>query len=185
MPLLVGRLLATLLDPLLEGFERPHQIPSPVERLLESGTLGIAYRIGGFGQLPLEVTDVTTDLLLELAGILRRAGTDEATGVSDLLLELALTNAVRRILQRARRVALVATEFGRGRIELPLEVGHLRLHLVLALCQPADAVYPLLVRQAFQSGNLVGNVRFFLGKLVRPPLRIFDVTGQTSALLAL
>ena len=185
MALLIGRLLAALLDPLLEGLERAHQVPGAIQRLLAPRAARIAHRLGGLGQLTLEVADVAADHLLELAGILRRTGPNEATRIPDLLLELALADAVGRFLYRARRVTLVATEFGRRRVEPPLEIGHLRLHPVLPLYQPSDALDPLRVRQVAQPDDLVGDVRLFRGQIGRPPLRILDVTRQAAALLAL
>ena len=185
LALLIGRLLALLLDPLLKGLERAHQVPGTVQRLLGRAAPRIAHRLGGIGQVPLEVTDVAADLLLELAGILRRTGSDKTTRIPDLFLELALADAVGRVLQRTRGVTLVATELGRRRIEPPLEVGHLRLHFFLPLDQPTDAVDPVLVRQVAQSSHLVGDVRLVVGEICRSPPRILDITRQTAALLAL
>ena len=70
--LLIGRLLAALLDPLLAGLQRAHQVPGAVQRLLGPAAPRIAHRPGGLGQAPLETPDAPAAPLLEPPGLLRR-----------------------------------------------------------------------------------------------------------------
>ena len=109
---------------------------------------------------------------------------NQAARVADLLLELVVADPAGGFLQLARRVALVAPELGRGRVDLPLEVGDLLFHLALLLQQAAQRVEPRLVLQARKLLHLGAHLALLVGQAVGAPQLIGDVALQPAPLLA-
>ena len=177
-------LLALLADPLLERLHAAHQVARGLERFGPLVGRILTDRRLRVGQGLADDLDVGADLLLERDRVLRRAAEDDAARVADLLLELVAANRVGRLLQPARRFALVTAEVGRGVVELSLEVGHLGGHLVLALHQAAD-LRAALLRVLAELAHILGDLTLGVGQRLDAVQRVGNIALQPPRLLPL
>jgi hypothetical protein len=108
-----------------------------------------------------------------------------ALRVADLVLELAVADRVRRLLELARGVLLAATGFPRHALELTLQLGHLALHLALALHQAVHAPALLAgIRRAKLFVDVGRDLSLGLSQRLRRAHRVLHAAIEAALLLA-
>ncbi len=171
------------------------EIPRPIEHPVPALAAAFADVLARLGDPLRHVVDVPPDLVLEQPRELRVPAGQHALRVTDLLLQLLVTNDRRRGAQLSRRLRLFVAGGLAHPVELRLKARHLVGQAVLALHDPFDEVGAFLRRQfdaaltvlafpAGQFGYLFLDPALHPGHPVGALLQLLHVPAELLALVA-
>ena len=123
-------------------------------------------------------------LLLEITREVGAARARQPARVLNPFLDLVVPDVAQSLVERLGRLLLLGTGVGRHLVDLPLQVGDLLEHLVLALDEPAHALRGDLVG-AGDVDRFPGDLQLLLDQLFAPPQRVLRVALHPPGLVAL
>ena len=135
-------------------------------------------------QLVPQLHQVLGGLLLEIAREVGAARARQPARVLDAFPDLVVADVAQGIVERLGRLLLFGAGLRRHLVDLPLQVGYLRGHLVLALDEPAHAFRGDLVC-AGDVHRFLGDVELLLDQLLAPLQGILRVPLDAPGLIAL
>jgi hypothetical protein len=130
---LLAGFLSTISESTCERFGTPSEIPCPFERFSAVVFLDVTDRFTRSREFLGQLFDDPRGLGLELLGVLTILDPDQASGIPNSFLEFIVLDRPPGLVQTVRRLSLVGSGVTIESVELPLQLGDLFVHGLLAL----------------------------------------------------
>ena len=169
---------------MIERLDAAHQVARLVGGARQRILLRrLAHRGCGIADFLLQRVEIRSDRLFHPARVLRGRATERVLRVADHLADFLVADASGGFVQLARRLALIATRLVGQFFELLLQIGHFRVHRVLALGELLRARLTPVTR-LLEAVDVRRDVFLFFRELFRLTQGVLNVAVAPARLVA-